>query len=86
MTDFTLQHLFRPASKASGRPAPLLLLLHGVGSNEQDLMGLAEKLDPRFFVISARAPITLQRGSYAWYKIQFTAAGYDMDVAEGSAH
>lgn len=71
----SLTHLVREPSAKSGRPAPLLVLLHGVGSNERDLMGLAPELDERFFVVSARAPITLQPGSYAWFHVQFTADG-----------
>ena len=42
-----------------GQRAPLLLLLHGIGSNEQDLFGLVPYLDPRFFVVSLRAPLPL---------------------------
>ena len=48
----------------------MLLLLHGVGSNEHDLVQLAPYLDPRFFVVSARAPITLAPGMYAWFEVQ----------------
>lgn len=71
----SLVHLIRePAARASG-PPPLLLLLHGVGSHEGDLIGLAPYVDPRFFVVSARAPITLAPGAYAWFHVEFTAAG-----------
>ncbi len=52
-----------------------MLLLHGVGSHEGDLLGLAPHLDGRFFVVSARAPITLGPGSYAWFHVEFTPAG-----------
>lgn len=48
----------------------MLLLLHGVGSNEHDLIQLAPYLDPRFFIVSARAPITLAPGMYAWFEVQ----------------
>lgn len=48
----------------------MLLLLHGVGSNEHDLIQLAPYLDPRFFVVSPRAPITLAPGMYAWFEVQ----------------
>jgi phospholipase/carboxylesterase len=61
------------------------LLLHGVGSNEQDLMGLAPMLDRRFFVISARAPITLQHGSYAWYHVQFTPTSQIINPEEAES-
>ncbi|WP_367754406.1 alpha/beta hydrolase [Flavobacterium sp. WC2430] len=50
---------------------PLLLLLHGYGSNEEDLFSFATELPDDYYVISARAPHTLQYGSYAWYAINF---------------
>jgi phospholipase/carboxylesterase len=85
MNQLSLTHSVRqPAVPSKGRP-PLLLLLHGVGSNEQDLMGLAPALDPRFLIVSARAPITLERGSYAWFHIQFTPDGIVIDPEEAEA-
>jgi phospholipase/carboxylesterase len=77
-----LKHLARqPLKRGDGKP-PLLILLHGVGSNEQDLMGLAPLLDPRFLVVSARAPITLGVGSFAWFHVQFTPTGIEIDPQE----
>ncbi len=52
---------------------PLLLLLHGYGSNEADLFSFAEELPEQYYVISARAPYDMQYGSYAWYAINFDA-------------
>ena len=52
---------------------PLLLLLHGYGSNEADLFSFAEELPENYFIISARAPYDMQYGSYAWYAINFDA-------------
>ena len=66
----TLVHITLPARQPSKAGTPLLLLLHGVGSNERDLIQLAPYLDPRFFVISARAPITLAPGMYGWFEVQ----------------
>jgi phospholipase/carboxylesterase len=60
----------------------MLVLLHGVRSNEQDLMGLAPALDPRFFLVSARAPLTLGPGAYGWYHVEFTPTGYILDEDE----
>jgi len=71
----SLRHLTRPPEQAEPGPSPLLLLLHGVGSHEGDLIQLAPNLDPRFFVASARAPITLAPGSYAWFHVEFTPQG-----------
>lgn len=52
---------------------PLLLLLHGYGSNEADLFSFAEELPEDYYIISARAPYDMQYGSYAWYAINFDA-------------
>jgi phospholipase/carboxylesterase len=52
---------------------PLLLLLHGYGSNEADLFSFAEELPEQYYVVSARAPYDMQYGSYAWYAINFDA-------------
>jgi len=68
----TLQHLVRePKTKLDKNP--LLLLLHGYGSNEEDLFSFANELPDEYFVISARAPYDLMYGSYAWYAINFDA-------------
>ena len=67
-----------------GGPAapPLLLLLHGIGSNEEDLFGLTPYLDERFVVVSARAPVTLDYGGYGWFRIDFTPRGLVADVEQ----
>jgi phospholipase/carboxylesterase len=52
---------------------PILLLLHGYGSNESDLFSFATELPDEYYIISARAPYDLQYGSYAWYAINFDA-------------
>ena len=64
---------------------PLLLLLHGVGSNEHDLFGLAPFLDERFLIISVRAPNTLAPGSYAWFEVDFTPQGPVINPAQAEA-
>jgi phospholipase/carboxylesterase len=57
------------AARVGQPPHPLLLLLHGRGADEADLLGLAPHLDPRFFVVSARAPYEFDGTSgFAWYE------------------
>ncbi len=68
-TNLSLYHLVHQPQITSDKP-PLLILLHGVGSNEQDLLGLAPYLDERFLILSTRGPLTLARGSYAWFHVQ----------------
>ncbi len=52
---------------------PLLLLLHGYGSNEEDLFSFAPELPADSYVISVRAPYDLQPYGHAWYAIHFDA-------------
>lgn len=81
MVQLPLVHLVREPLPDERNP-PLLLLLHGVGSNEHDLFGLAPVLDPRFVVVSLRAPNTLVPGSYAWFHVEFTPQGSLINPAE----
>lgn len=81
----SLVHRVREPGISSPEAPPLLLLLHGVGSSEHDLFGLAPHLDERFFVVSARAPITLGPGAFGWYRVQFTPDGPVNDPAEAQA-
>jgi len=74
MKTLPLVHLVRQPIIEAGTP-PLLLLLHGIGSNEHDLYGLAPFLDKRFLIISVRAPNKLGPGSYAWFEVDFTPQG-----------
>jgi len=53
-----------------------------VGSNEEDLFGLAHYLDERFLVVSARAPVALDYGGYGWFRIDFTPRGMSADVEQ----
>ena len=53
--------------------APLLVLLHGYGSDESDLFSFAEELPNELFIISLRAPHKLQPYGNAWYAINFDA-------------
>lgn len=77
-----LVHLTQqPRQRGPDRP-PLIVLLHGYGSNEADLFGLAPYLDPRFLIVSARAPYTLMHGSYAWFEINWVASGITIDAKQ----
>jgi phospholipase/carboxylesterase len=85
MTELALHHITRDPRQGPREGAPMLVLLHGVRSNEQDLIGLAPALDPRFFIVSARAPLTLGPGAYGWYHVEFTPTGYIIDEDEAEA-
>jgi len=53
--------------------APLLIMLHGYGSNEEDLFSFSSELNPKLRIVSFRAPLNLGMGGYAWYSINFDA-------------
>jgi phospholipase/carboxylesterase len=81
-SSLSLAHLVQqPQQPADGLP-PLLILLHGYGSNEYDLFGLAPYLDARFLIVSARAPYTLMPGGYAWFELGWTATGITVDFRQ----
>ncbi len=77
----TLEHLVRPPAVQAGRP-PLLVLLHGIGADEEDLFGLAGHLDGRFLVVSARAPFEAEPMGYAWYGIDWYAVPPRADATQ----
>lgn len=68
----SLEYLIREP-KIKLEKNPVLLLLHGYGSNDEDLFSFATELPDEYYIISARAPYNMQHGSYAWYAINFDA-------------
>lgn len=52
--------------------APLVVLLHGVGSNEKDLFSFANQFPANFLVVSARAPYAISEGRYTWFQVDFS--------------
>jgi len=69
--NFSLSHITRPSSLSKN--APLLIMLHGYGSDENDLFSFASELPEELFIISAKAPYPLQPFGNAWYAIHFDA-------------
>jgi phospholipase/carboxylesterase len=70
-SQLTLLHKYlRPRRETAGRP-PGLILLHGRGADEDDLLGLSEYFDDRLFVISPRAPFAFALGGgHTWYDLE----------------
>ncbi len=66
----TLIHkVIEPKRKPADR-FPALVLLHGRGADENDLLGLADYFDERLMIISARAPFRFPSGGgYTWYDV-----------------
>lgn len=66
-----LHYLVREPKIKSAKP-PVIILLHGVGSNEEDLFSFANQLPEKYLVVSAQAPIRLGGNSFAWYQVDFS--------------
>ncbi|TWO31438.1 phospholipase [Seonamhaeicola sediminis] len=66
-----LYHLTRPSSLSKN--APLLIMMHGYGSDENDLFSFASELPDELFIISVRAPYPMAPYGNAWYTINFDA-------------
>jgi len=57
------------------KPTRALVLLHGVGSNEQDLFEIAPLMSDDRLIVSLRAPIAFGAHAFAWFHVQFTERG-----------
>jgi len=66
-----LHYITRPSSLKEN--APLLIMCHGYGSDENDLFSFASELPEELFIISVRAPHPMQPYGNAWYAINFDA-------------
>jgi phospholipase/carboxylesterase len=56
-------------------PTKLLVLLHGVGGNETNLLNLADGIDPDTLVVLVRGPLQMGGSQFAWFRVNFTATG-----------
>ena len=70
-TSLSLHHIVRRSSLAQN--APLLIMMHGYGSDENDLFSFSTELPEELFIISVRAPYPMQPNGNAWYAINFDA-------------
>lgn len=52
---------------------PLIILIHGYGSNEEDLFSFAPELTENAFIVSVQAPYQVPPYGFAWYAISFDA-------------
>ena len=70
MTPSILDYKLRKPLKKEAT-TPVLFLLHGYGSHEEDLFSFANYLPEEYLIISLRAPLSLGFGGFAWYSIHF---------------
>lgn len=68
--DLSLFHLVKAPVNAVEK-SPVLIMLHGYGSDANDLFSFASELPDELFIISAQAPYPLPPYGNAWYAINF---------------
>ena len=66
-----LPFLIIPATESATQKKGIILL-HGVGGNEQNLVGFSERL-PDWTIICPRGPNSLSPGRYAWFDVDFSS-------------
>lgn len=74
MDDSPLVHVSIEPDEPTEGAAPAVVLVHGRGANERDLLPIAERLPDSLYVLSVRAPDRLQ-GGYTWYDLDLSAGG-----------
>ncbi len=79
--DSTLHYISREPSKIDDS-TPLLILIHGYGSNEEDLFSFSCQFDERYLIVSVQAPLALPFGGFAWYSIDFDEVGVKQSNVE----
>ena len=64
-----IYELRRPAQIEQGRTYPALFLMHGIGSNEQNMLSLVNGIEDRFYIFSIRGHLPQPPG-FAFFSIQ----------------
>ena len=75
-TGLALKYLVQEPRVKTAHP-PVLVLLHGYGSNETDLFELRKAFPANFLVVSVRAPLKADVGGYQWFEREITNGKYD---------
>lgn len=63
------------ASHSAGQP--LVIFLHGFGSNEEDLFSLRQQLPDAYTYLSLRAPMSVEPDAYKWFSKKPGDGDYD---------
>lgn len=80
-SDSSLHYLLRESTDSTTK-SPMLILLHGHGSNENDLFSLADKIPNNWTVISIRGPYKLAEHSYRWYDVNMVNGKIAINMEE----
>ena len=69
MEQSSLFYNVAPLNSSEAPPHPALILLHGRGTDENDLLSLSSSFDPRLLVVGVRAPYQFPFGGYTWFDL-----------------
>lgn len=83
--NLALTHVSRPPETETDGPNPAIVIVHGRGTDEEDLLPIAEQLPEELHVLSVRAPNSMQEvvsgqvqsNGFTWY---------ELDLSEGGLH
>lgn len=64
-----IYELRRPKDMVPGKKYPALFVMHGIGSNEQNMLSLVNGLEDSFFIFSVRGHLT-QGSGFAYFTIE----------------
>lgn len=81
-TDLPLAYLVK--APADTEEKPLIIFLHGYGSNAADLFELKTDLPTDAIIVSAQGPTTApgSKSGYQWFPVKFAGGDFDIDVRE----
>jgi phospholipase/carboxylesterase len=72
-TDLSLKYLSHTPSDTKNKP--LIIFIHGYGSNEKDMFSMKSEFMPEYSYVSVQAPLSLFPGGYQWFSLQMPNGG-----------
>lgn len=78
-----LKYLLREPQNITSK-TPLLVLLHGYGSNEEDLFSFTPTLPSDWLIVSFRAPLDTVNEGFSWYDIDLMNVENRIDVPQAT--
>lgn len=79
----SLNYLIRQPKIKNDKKSPVIFLIHGYGSNKEDLFSFAEELPEEFAVVSVEAPYKMPDFQwFAWYSIELNHNTPSFDVTQ----
>lgn len=81
---FNLKHNILKGTLFGTPENEILIQLHGIGSNKEDLFSFAQMLPRKYTIISVQAPLAYY-GGWAWYNLYPSADGFISNIPEAKS-